>query len=395
MLSAAWPQITWESRVWDPPPSQLLFRAERRAVGRSYRAAVPALIAGCTPLLSSQTLAMVEEASQELARLDELMKGEPSAFAPLLLRSESASSSQIEHITASARTILEVELTGHGSPNAELVARSTAAMVAAIRLAEDLDAAAILEMQRALLGDHPRMVGWREEAVWIGGGSSTPLDADYVAPHHTRIHELIDDLVAFIDREDMPVLVQAAVAHAQFETIHPFPDGNGRVGRALVHSLLRAKGLTRHLTVPVSGGLLARRDDYIEGLDRYREGDPEAIVVEFARASRHGAHHGRQLLDSVTQVRASWNERITARRDSGVWRVLDHLMTHPVLHADLAAELLGVLPTNASRLLRSLVDAGILVSSQHYKSRRTLYRAPEVLLALDGYAESAGRRERG
>jgi Fic family protein len=112
-------------------------------------------------------------------------------------------------------------------------------------------------MQRALLGEpeDTQKHGWRNEQVWIGGGIS-PHTAEFVPPVHGRIQHFIDDLMRFIDRDDLPVLAQIAIAHAQFETIHPFVDGNGRTGRALVQSLLRAKGVTVSTTVPLSAGLL-------------------------------------------------------------------------------------------------------------------------------------------
>jgi Fic/DOC family len=94
-----------------------------------------------------------------------------------------------------------------------------------------------------LRGSQPEHAGkWRDQPVWIGGGDLSPHNADFVPPHHSRVEPAIADLVRFMDRDDMPPLVQAAIAHAQFETIHPFPDGNGRTGRALVQSLLRGKG---------------------------------------------------------------------------------------------------------------------------------------------------------
>ncbi len=93
------------------------------------------------------------------------------------------------------------------------------------------------------------------------------MTAEFVAAAPPRIARAMADLVDFMARDDLPALAQAAVAHAQFETIHPFPDGNGRTGRALVHALLRAKGVTRHVTVPVSGGLLHDREGYVTALD--------------------------------------------------------------------------------------------------------------------------------
>ena len=92
---------------------------------------------------------------------------------------------------------------------------------------------------------------WRDQQRWIGGSQLGPHSTMFVPPVHQRVPGLIDDLVAFIARDDSPVLAHAALAHAQFETIHPFEDGNGGTGRALVHSMLRSKGLTRTVTVPI------------------------------------------------------------------------------------------------------------------------------------------------
>ena len=262
-------------------------------------------------------------------------------------------------------------------------------------MSDRLDVPAIAAMQAALLQDSaPAMVGWRTEPVWIGGGSSTPVDADFVPPHHERLSAGLDDLVAFMQRTDLPVLVLAAIAHAQFETLHPFADGNGRTGRALVHSVLRQKGLTRSVTVPVSGGLLADRDRYIAALTSYRHGRPEAIIRVFADAALHAVDHGGQLADDLVRVQDEWEARLTLRSDSAAWRLLPHLAAHPVVDARTAAELIGVDDKNVHRHLRGLVAAGVLRSANHHRSGRILYRAPDVLDALDRYAEGVGRRSR-
>ena len=157
-------------------------------------------------------------------------------------------------------------------------------MTAALELAQRLDADAILAMHAALVGDlHPEIAGrWREEQVWIGGTSFGPHQADFIPPHHEHVPALIDDLVAFVKRDDLPLLAQAAVAHAQFETIHPFPDGNGRTGRALIHSMLRGHGLTQNVTVPVSAGLLTDT----AALLRVADGLPRRRSVGDRRAAR-------------------------------------------------------------------------------------------------------------
>jgi Fic family protein len=200
-------------------------------------------------------------------------------------------------------------------------------------------------------------------------------------------------LVAFIDRDDIPVLAHAAVAHAQFETIHPFPDGNGRVGRALVHAYLRHKGLTRNVTVPISAGLLTDTDAYFAALTRYREGDPVAIVEQFARAAFAAIANGRRLVDDLHGIRRGWDERVRVRRGANAWRIADVLVRHPVVNAVLIASKLGIAPQNTYRSLLPLVDAGVLVEFSDRK-RNQLWRAPEILDALDRFASRAGRRSR-
>jgi Fic family protein len=216
--------------------------------------------------------------------------------------------------------------------NASLIAANTAAMQSAVALADKLDADSILQMHRALMKTvDPKEAGkWRTQQVWIGGSPFGPSAAMYVAPHHDRVPAAIDDLIAYMKRDDIPVLIQAAIAHAQFETIHPFTDGNGRTGRALIHALLRGNGLTRNVTVPVSAGLLADTDAYFDALTTYRDGDPEPIILAAANASFKAIANGRQLVADLRRIRESWRERIPARSHSATWEIADLLMRQPV-----------------------------------------------------------------
>ncbi len=160
-------------------------------------------------------------------------------------------------------------------------------------------------MHAALLGDSdPGIVGgWRTQQVWIGGGDYSPHDAAFVPPHHDRVPAAMDDLIVFLGREDVEPLAQAAVAHAPFDTIHPFPDGSGRVGRAMVHSLMRSKRITRNVTIPVSAGLLTNLDSYFDALTEYRLGRPEPIVRLMAEASFSSIANGRTLVSDLRSVR--------------------------------------------------------------------------------------------
>jgi Fic family protein len=358
-----------------------------------YEAAVVPQIAGRELSLPGRVLAAAEDAAHEIARFDADMGGEIAPFGAVLLRSESAASSQIENLTASARAIAEAEIGDTTRRNATQIVANTRAMDAAIAMADRLDAASILAMHHALMEDfEPGVAGrWREEAVWIGGSSLGPHGAMFVPPHHSRIVPAIEDLMAFARRDDVPVLVQAAVAHAQFETIHPFPDGNGRTGRALLHAMLRNKGLTRNVTVPVSAGLLNDTEAYFDALDAYRRGDPAAIVDQLSNASHAAVANGRQLVDELRAIRTSWAERIAARRDSAAWRVADLVLRHPVINSQLVSRELKAPGSNVYRYIRPLEDAGVLTEFTDRKRNR-LWRSAEVLAALDAFAVRSGRR---
>ncbi len=394
-----WPAVGHESLPWALDLATGASRAARRRHQGRFLAAVPAVIAPLRLDLPGDLAAVVEDAAVEITRFDTEMGGEIAPFSAVLLRSESAASSRIENLTATARAIAEAELVppgpdSTGRRNAAEILANTRTMSAALALAGSLDADAILAMHAALMSElDPQRAGhWRTVQVWVGGSDLGPHQAQYVAPHHSRIEPALADLVDYIARDDVPVLVQAAVAHAQFETIHPFPDGNGRTGRALVQAMLCGKSLTRNVTVPVSAGLLADTDAYFEALQTYRLGDPFPIVDQFCVASFRAVTNGRRLVEELRDIRAGWQETVRARRDSRVWQLLELLLRRPVLNAATISAELGVTIANVSRYVRPLLDAGIV--TQASAQRNQVWRSTEVLAALDAFAARAGRRSR-
>ncbi len=391
----AWPALTYEQLPWSLPDDFSVPRSRRSEYSRPYEAAVPPLIADLDTSLTSDTLAVADEASAEIARFDAELGADIAPYAPLLLRSESAASSKIENLTASAKAIALAELGDPRRNNARIIVANTRAMQAALRLADHLDEQAILDMHEVLLGpSHPEWVGhWRTEQVWVGGSDYGPQGALYVPPRYERVPAAVSDLVAYMGRDDIPPLIQATIAHAQFETIHPFPDGNGRTGRALIHSLLRAKGLTRTVTVPVSAGLLTNTDAYFDSLTAYRDGNPSTIINLIAEATFRAVDNGRGLASDLNNIRLNWEDRITVRRGATAHRLADLLIRQPVVDSPLVTRELGVAATNANAAIDHLVDKGILtkVSGNH---RYRKWAATEVLSALDAFAERAGRRAR-
>ncbi len=394
MVLGSWPALGTEQRAWQSKISADLLSARvRRRHAGPYRAALVPEIADRALVLPADIATLAEDASVEIARFDAELGAEVAPFATVLLRSESASSSKIENLTSGAKSIALAELGSKDKRNATEIVGNVAAMVAALALADRLDEDAILAMHEALLVDVQAEIAgrWREEQVWIGGDSFGPHRAAFVPPHHDLVPALMADLVTFTRRADLPLLSQAAIAHAQFETIHPFPDGNGRTGRALIHAMLRGHGLTRNVAVPVSAGLLTDTSGYFDALTAYREGDPAAIVEKLASASFAATANGRQLVRDIRGIRQSWNERIKVRRGATAWQLADILLRQPVIDASTVARELGVSPQNALRAITPLVDADILEEFTGY-TRNRMWQSREVLDALDDFATRAGRR---
>jgi Fic family protein len=353
---------------------------------------VPAFIANLPVSLSSATIALADDASQELSRFDAEAGTIAAPFASILLRSESASSSEVENLTSSAKQVALAEIGESGSGNARMVVANVRAMTAAIAMSDNLDESAILAMQDALLRDSaPEYVGhWRDQQVWIGGGSISPHAALFVPPHHSRVPALMADVVAFARRTDVPVLAQAAIAHAQFETIHPFPDGNGRTGRALLQGMLRHGRLTRNITVPVSAGLLRDTDAYFGALTKYRAGDANSIVAAVAEACFAAVKNGRALVDDIQDAEKSWDVRVIARSDSSVHRVEKYLLRQPVVNTKTVAAELGISDVAAQSAIDRLVEASVL-TQMSVGNRNRIWQAPEILDALDAFGERARR----
>lgn len=396
------PAVSSETRTWIPSNPGLHSRAEVRRQTGSYESTIPARIGDWAPVLSSDLGADIEDATRALVNFDQYTMSalgpDAAAISPMsaiLLRTESSSSSQIENLTVSARQLALAEIGAGESPNSRTVLGNVRAMEAAVALADDLSPETILTMHRELLRHQPRMEAhagrFREELVWIGKGSAGPRQADFVAPQPHRIRAALEDLILFADRPDLPVLMQIAVSHAQFETIHPFVDGNGRTGRALVQALLRTTGIASRSTVPLSAGLLTDTDGYFSALTSFRAGEAEPIVRVFARAARYAAHSGRALVDELSAQLADSRDRLAGIRQHAVaWQVIPRLLGQPVVDSAYVQQTLAVSAVTANRALELLVDRGVL-TERTGKRRGRVWQHAGILEALDRYAEEIRR----
>ncbi|PST46750.1 cell filamentation protein Fic [Bifidobacterium callitrichos] len=364
---------------------------------------VPARLASLELSISAALSADVEEAAGALSRFDMYAASRLGAgnhvlgpMSAVLLRTEATSSSQIEHLTVGAKNLALETIHESSSDNAAIVVGNVRAMEAALRLSKDMDEEHVLAMHRALMLAQP---GWEEEAgryrdrlVWVGTDSYSPRGASHVAPQAELIPAAMRDLLAFIARDDLPVIVQCAMAHAQFETIHPFSDGNGRCGRALVHAILQNKGLVHATTPPVSAGLLRRTDSYFDALTAFRNGDAEPIVESFVEACLFAASSGERLIDDLTHQLDLAREQLQGTRsDSPVWRVLPQLIEQPIVTTKYLCEALGLSKSQSERAIRRMESAGVL-TARSGRQRNVIWEHRGILDVLDAYAVGLRRR---
>lgn len=390
--------VTFETFNWRPRAPEMHSRAEVERQTGPYDAAVTPRIGTWSPVISSEDSANVEDATRQLVEFDrhaqrKLGIGNPALgpMTAILLRTESASSSQIEQLTTSAKQLALAEIDEGDKANALTVVGNVRAMEAALELADDINEDSILAMHKALMlhetGFPPEDAGrFRAEQVWIGRGDAGPRLAGFVAPHHDRIPGAVEDLVHFVKRQDVLVLVQVAVAHAQFEMIHPFPDGNGRTGRALAQSILRNKGLVRSTAVPISAGLLVDVRRYFDALNSFRDGDAGPIIRDFANASRIAATTGTHLVDDlVDQLDESRAKMAGIRADAAAWKILPNLVGQPAVNLKYLTNRLGLGEMAALRALDSLTERKVLTETTG-KSRGRVWQHRGIFDALDSYA---------
>jgi Fic family protein len=306
------------------------------------------------------------------AQIQALNRTSSTALAPLarlLLRTESIASSKVEGMQADARSIARGEVaydTGRrvGPEVAEILANIDA-MQFAIETAtahERIEPTHLIEIQRVLLARSlPVRAGRiRESQGWIGGNDYNPCDAAYVPPPEDRIEPLLEDLCRFCNETRLPPLVHAAVAHAQFETIHPFDDGNGRTGRALVQVLFRRRGLAPAFVPPISVVLAAQKERYIEGLVAFREDDLANWLETFASAAARAADLAEMYLTQVVALQELWRERLKdaldLRSDAVAWSLIEILPGHPIITVAVA---MAALDASGHRRSRAAVQAAV------------------------------------
>ena len=391
-----------EARRWEGDASGQT-RRDRRPC--DYEVYIPDPLVGRRFVLDGDVAADVADAEATLVRLDAAAGAlaDAEALARLLLRAEAVASSRIEGLEVGGRRLLRAQTArqlGEAAPDVTAVEvlgniEAMAWAVEAVPPGGAISAEIVLEAHRRLLaGTRLEEHGGRTRTVqnWIGGSDDNPCAAGFVPPPHELVDELLSDLSAFCNDDSLPAVTQAAIAHAQFETIHPFVDGNGRTGRALIHLVLRRRGLAPRILPPVSLILASWPRDYVGGLTGTRyEGAPdseEALaginrwIALFASACRRAAEDAGRFEEQLRALQDSWRERLRpVRRGSAADLLLGALPGAPLLTATTASDLIGRSFQATSQAIDRLVEAGVLRQVTVGRRNRA-FEAPELIEAF-------------
>lgn len=388
-----WPRVAFETHPWKRDPEELAFvpKSRRRRILSTYESAVPGVIAAQSVELPSALTRRLAEAEALLARFDQAQASRGYSLPALILRSESSSSSQIERLTSSVRNVALAELSDKAPSNARLIAGNVAAMRAALSQRGPLDIESICGVHDVLMEGTGEARGLRSEQVWIGGTPYSPHGALFVPPHHSLVPGCLDDLVRFSERDDMSPIAKAAISHAQFETIHPFTDGNGRCGRAILHRMLAHDEVLMHAALPISAGLLHDAGSYMRALDAYHEGGISQIVTCLVGALELAAVVGARVASEVDKVLDSWRAINTDRADSASHRLAALLVEQPVVDARYLAQRLDVSDRTARTVIEVACGRGILTKMGNAR-RGAFYQATELVDILEEASSVQGIR---
>lgn len=358
----------WEWDGENPIPNPRYRRSCR------YQAFLPDPLLELPPI-EPEVAGAISAAEEAIRRLNDVAQPGLQPLARLLLRSESIASSKVEGMQMDARSLALAEAKSDlgnkiGTEAAEILANIDAMQLAVGEAAEagELTLEHLIETHRALM---ERAVGGariagrvRERQNWIGGNDFNPCGASFVPPPAEDVGPLLDDLMRFAGDETLPPVAQAAIAHAQFETIHPFEDGNGRTGRALVQVLLRRRSLTPEYVPPISVVLAADKRSYIEGLVAFREGREGDWLRTFAEAARRAADLASAYLVEVQRLQDRWREQLAPlnlRSDAAAWKLIDVLPAHPVISVPVAVAATGRAKAAVQQAVGRLVEVEVLI----------------------------------
>lgn len=375
---------------------RLEFRAGRYVAQMAgYRAFIPEGLPPTPAIEMDEELSrLLSDADRAVGRLDGVASvlPNPDLFVAMYVRHEAVLSSQIEGTQSTLEDVLEYEMARHpsGQPkDVEEVVNYVGAMNHGIQRLDTLPLSLRLlrEIHERLLhnvrGGHRNPGEFRTSQNWIGPGGCTLDTAEYVPPPPHEMNLALDNLEKFLhQRDQMPVLIHAGLAHAQFETIHPFLDGNGRVGRLLITLLLCERRILQKPLLYLSYYLKAHRAQYYDRLTAIRaDGDWEGWLKFFLKGVAEVGEAATRTARAILALREQHRERIVGFSNAANGhRLLDRLFESPVTDVRQVEAYLGCTYATARTLVQQFEQAGILRESTGQKRNRRYHYAPYVAL---------------
>jgi Fic family protein len=397
-----WPATTPREVLWHTNPEQRAPDGRRptnddRAL-TSVQVEVPARIAGAPVDLSPDVAEHCRHVEAEITRLDAHHGAHLLGLSSFLIRSESVASSRIERVYADLDDVARASLAEAASSAAKATAAASEAMYRLIEGQEPdgpFRESALLDAHRVLLA-HDRFESsyagrYRDVQNWIGGSDFSPRNAVHIPAPPDEVEPLMADLTRFVNRHDLQPLAQAALAHGQFEAIHPFSDGNGRIGRGLIAVVLRRRGVARQVVVPIAAAMLADVDAYFDALIGYRRGDAASLVSYLARAAEAAAGEAAVSAQRLQEMPEAWRDAVRPRAGSSAASLIDLLVTRPVLNAELAQQLTQSSAPRTYEAIERLAEAGVLREITG-SARNRVWVAGDVLTEVADLDGRIGRR---
>ena len=360
LVEATW---AYDPAIYAPPRFQTVCR---------YEAFVPDSLR-VLPAIEPEVAGTISAAEDAIRSLNDAARPGLQPLARLLLRTESIASSKVEGMQMDARSLARAEARSDLGESIGREAVEILANIDAMQLAvETATEAPKLELDHLLQTHAVLLVEGAQQAPgeirqvqnWIGGNDYNPCGASFVPPPSDEVAVLLDDLMIFCNEVSLPPIAQAAYAHAQFETIHPFADGNGRTGRALVQMLLRRRALAPSYVPPISVVLASDKRRYISGLEAFREGRENEWLENFAVSAARAAELAANYLGEVEALQEEWRSKLAplgVRADAAAWAIIDALPGHPIISVPVAEAAIRRSRPAAAHGVDQLVEAGVLV----------------------------------
>lgn len=349
-----------------------------------YKAFIPAPLPPDPPIAWDEELqGFLSKADMALGRLDGIatILPNPDLFVSMYVRKEAVLSSQIEGTRATLIDILDYETTGEMAKDVDEVINYIRAMNKGLERLTSLPLSLRLireiheELLKGARGEHRAPGEFRTSQNWIGPPGSTINNAVFIPPPRQEMQTALGDLEKFIHREDnLPALVKNALIHGQFETIHPFLDGNGRVGRLLITFILVHGDILKRPLLYLSYYFKQNRQEYYERLNNVRtRGNWEVWLKFFLKGVYEVSEQATETAQNIIALQE--RDRVWCVNNPHGLKLMDHLFMNPLVTIHEIRRVIGISHATAGRLVKQMIKLGILDEITGYaRNRKFLYK---------------------